>query len=160
METMSFEPIDPSDSAVRTALARYHAEMSTRVAPSAISPREIEDVDDYVRPGGVFLVGLVDGEVAGCGAVRALDPGNGVGEIKRMWIDPSRRGQRNGVALIAALEAAAGTLGYRRLRLDTNDVLIEAVHLYESCGYRRIDRYNPNPDANLFYEKELDDAHQ
>ena len=150
---MAFETIDPRDPEVRTALGRYLAEVARRVASTAISTDEIEDVAGYAPPGGVFLVGRVDGPVVACGAIRRLGPD--LGEIKRMWIDPQWRGQGHGASLIAALEAAARELGYSRLRLDTSELLVEAVRLYESCGYRRIDRYNDNPDATLFYEKYL-----
>ena len=157
MEAISFEAIEPADPVVRTALTRYLTELLTRGAASALDAEEIEDVEDYRPPTGVFLVGRgEDDKVVGCGAVRALGPG--LGEIKRMWIDPRWRGQGNGARLIAALEDSARQLGYGILRLDTSEELVEAVHLYQRSGYRAIDRYNENPDATLFFEKQVDPA--
>jgi hypothetical protein len=59
------------------------------------------------------------------------------------------------VSALRELEAAARDLGYRLIRLDTNEVLVEAVRLYERHGYRRIDRYHDHPDPTHFYEKSL-----
>ena len=39
--------------------------------------------------------------------------------------------------------------------LDTNGTLTEAIAMYERSGYSRIERYNDNPYAELFFEKHL-----
>ena len=69
----------------------------------------------------------------------------------------SRRHEGGGSdrVLLETLEVAARGLGYDVVRLDTNEVLVEAIRLYEACGYRRIGRYNDNPDPTHFYEKVL-----
>ena len=72
-----------------------------------------------------------------------------------MWIDPVLRGRGLGRRLLGALEDAARNLGYERVRLDTHEVLAEAVGLYETHGYRRIDRYHGYPDPTHFFEKRL-----
>lgn len=89
-----------------------------------------EDVRDHRL---AFLVAHADGEAIGCGAVRELEPG--VGEIKRMFVQPAWR--RRGVArqLLAALEAEARKLGYVALRLETALGQPEAICLYRSAGY-------------------------
>lgn len=105
-----------------------------------------------VAPAVSLLV--VDGRrPVGCGALRPLAPR--VGEIKRMWLHPDARGLRLGRRLLDALECAARETGRRELRLDTNGRLPEAIALYEAAGYRRIARYNDNPDATHFYAKAL-----
>ena len=53
------------------------------------------------------------------------------------------------------LEALALKLGYRRVRLDTNEALSEARRLYLKRGYREIAAYNDNPYAHFWFEKEL-----
>jgi GNAT superfamily N-acetyltransferase len=60
-----------------------------------------------------------------------------------------------GSQLLGALEATSLELGHERVRLDTNGALREAVGLYAARGYRSIDRYNDNPDATHFFEKQL-----
>jgi len=97
---------------------------------------------------------VVDGRrPIGCGALRVL--GKRVGEIKRMWLHPDARGLGLGTRLLAALESAGRHTGHREIRLDTNECLHEAIALYEAAGYRRVARYNDNPDATHFYAKSL-----
>ena len=148
------EPTDPAASAAQRALRRYLAEIAVRIPQGTTGPAEADAVDDYRPPAGVFLVVLEGDTVVGCGAVRRLD--DAVGELKRMWIDPVARRQGLGRRLLFALEAAGRELGYDRLRLDTHEVLVEAIALYEATGYRRIGRYHDHPDPTHFYEKRLE----
>lgn len=104
-------------------------------------------------PHGTFLVGY-DGEapVTGGGVKRLAD---GVAEIKRMYVMPHARSQGHASALLEALEAAARSLGYAKVRLDTGPEQPHARALYESRGYREIPMYNGNTLANYFGEKDL-----
>ena len=60
-----------------------------------------------------------------------------------------------GSRLLRYLEAAAVELGYRTVRLDTNGTLTDAIALYERAGYHHIARYNDNPYAQVWLEKNL-----
>lgn len=94
-------------------------------------------------PAGVFLVAWLDGEPVGSGAVRRLvgseDPT--VGEVKRMWTEPHARRRGVSRAVLARLEREARALGFRRLQLETGDRQPEALALYESAGWHRIEPY-------------------
>jgi hypothetical protein len=57
--------------------------------------------------------------------------------------------------MLRHLETLARDRGWAQLYLDTNSALAEAVALYDHLGYRRIERYNDNPDAELFFCKDL-----
>jgi hypothetical protein len=46
-------------------------------------------------------------------------------------------------------------LGHTVVRLDTNATLTEAIAMYERAGYLSIQRYNDNPYAQAFFEKDL-----
>jgi len=150
---VTFEPVDPAGADAQVALRLYLAEIAERIPHGSTGPGDADAVDDYRPPGGIFLLAQAADAVVGCGAVRALGPG--LGEIKRMWIDPAARGRGLGRRLLEALENAARDLGYSRVRLDTHEVLEEAVGLYEAHGYRRIDRYHDYPDPTHFFEKAL-----
>jgi len=104
-------------------------------------------------PGGTFLVGTRGGIPVCCGGVKRLD--ERCCEIKRMYVAPHARGQGVARALLAALEAAAGELGYAVARLDTGPDQPHARALYESAGYVEIDNFNGNPVATYFAEKPL-----
>ena len=104
-------------------------------------------------PGGTFLVIYDDGvPVAGGGIKRLSDD---VGEIKRMYVVPEARSRGLARRLLSALEDAARKLGYERVRLDTGPRQPHARRLYESTGYRSVERYNDNPFADYWAEKRL-----
>ena len=135
------------DPDVRAAQAAYLAEIARRFGRPLDSGNQ-----GPLTPAWSLLV--VDGDrPVGCGALRDLAPG--LGEIKRMWLHPDARGLRLGTRLLAALESTARRAGHHEIRLDTNECLREAIALYEDAGYRRIARYNDNPDATRFYSKSL-----
>jgi hypothetical protein len=52
----------------------------------------------------------------------------------------------------------ARRLGHDTVRLDTREVLTEAIALYERGGYAWIERYNDNPHATHFFAKRLTSA--
>ena len=107
---------------------------------------------DGVR-GSLLVVEAPDGEVVGTAAVRVLEPG--VGEVKRMWIRPAHQGKGLGRPLMDACLDAARALRCRCLRLDSEDRLAAAVHLYRTYGFKEIADYNGNPRANVWMEREL-----
>jgi ribosomal protein S18 acetylase RimI-like enzyme len=57
--------------------------------------------------------------------------------------------------LLRHLEQVTTDLGHATVRLDTNGTLVEAIAMYERAGYRHIGRYNGNPYAQAWFEKEL-----
>jgi GNAT superfamily N-acetyltransferase len=106
---------------------------------------------------GRLWLAYVNGEAAGCIALRPLEPGfaSGSGEIKRLYVRPRFRRQGIAARLLASLEAHAFTLGLTGLFLDSKDDLPEAIQFYEQSGYTRCERYNDNPQATVFLSKPL-----
>lgn len=104
--------------------------------------------EQVTPPVGVFLVAWLDGEPVGSGAVRRLvtsdDPS--VGEVKRMWVEPHARRRGVSRAVLARLEHEAWAFGYRRLQLESGDRQPEALALYESAGWHRIEPYGEYRD--------------
>jgi putative acetyltransferase len=102
----------------------------------------------------VILVARDGDEIVGCVALRRL--GDGVCEMKRLYVRPAARGSGAGRALAAAIVEEARRLGYRAMRLDTLPTMDAARELYLSLGFRAVDRYNDNPiDGVLFFELAL-----
>ena len=151
--TVAFDVVDPAGVEAQDAMARYFAELDRRFRggfdPGAGGAGT--DVPAMRAPHGAFVLARSGGEVVGCGGVQRVD--ERTGEIKRMWIHPDLRGAGLGRRLLAELEATAAWLGHTRVVLDTNEVLTEAVAMYERAGYRAIGRYNDNPYAHHWFEK-------
>jgi putative acetyltransferase len=110
---------------------------------------------DYAAPGGALLLAFVDGQLAGCGALRALadvDYANAC-EMKRLFVRRAFRGFGLGRLLAQALMQRATEAGYSVLLLDTLDDMEAARDLYESLGFVEIPPYYYNPIAGAHYLK-------
>jgi ribosomal protein S18 acetylase RimI-like enzyme len=110
---------------------------------------------DYAPPGGVLLLALVDGEVAGCGAVRPLpdsDYANAC-EMKRLYVRRAFRKFGLGRQLAQALMDRAAEAGYSAMLLDTLDDMEAARGLYASLGFEEIPPYYYNPIPGAHYLK-------
>lgn len=101
------------------------------------------------------VVAYADAQAVGCGAFRTVD--EKVVEVKRMYVDPSSRGQGIGAAVLSELEKWSFELGAQRAILETSRRLESAVRLYERSGYRRIDNYEPyvGVEDSVCFEKRL-----
>ena len=106
-----------------------------------------------------FMVVWFDGKPIGCGAVRPLFE-NEIVEIKRMFVKPEFR--KKGIArlLLTKLESVVAELGYKKIWLETGDRQPEAIRLYETAGYSRINNYGnykENLHSNCFEKILLND---
>ncbi|GAB4085861.1 helix-turn-helix domain-containing GNAT family N-acetyltransferase [Myceligenerans cantabricum] len=148
----AFETVDPLSDVARVAVGQYVAELATLFPFDPGEPSE-QDAAELRPPSGRFVLASEDGAPVACGGLRDL--GDGVAEIKRMWVHPDWRGAGMASRLLRHLEGLAADAGHRLVRLDTNEHLTTAIAMYDRSGYRRVDRYNDNPDATHFFEKPL-----
>ena len=107
---------------------RYGGPDETPIEPSYFDP-----------PGGLFLVGYLDGVPVATGGwrqspVRALD-GRSAAEIKRMYVVPEARRRGLSRAVLAELERTAAAAGHDLMVLETGMKQPEAIALYLSAGY-------------------------
>ena len=110
---------------------------------------------EYTPPQGALLLALVDGQVAGCGAVRPLadvDYANAC-EMKRLYVRPAYRKFGLGRLLAQALFDRGLQAGYSAMLLDTLDEIEAARGLYASLGFEEIPPYYFNPIAGAHYLK-------
>jgi GNAT superfamily N-acetyltransferase len=120
----------------------------------------VRDTPEGVRaflsePGSALWLAYVDGDAAGCVALRPLPQVDGATECKRLYVRPRYRGLRLAAQLLDAMEAHARTEGRRWIYLDSKDDLKAALRLYQSRGYEACERYNDNPQATVFMRKAL-----
>ncbi len=100
-----------------------------------------------------MVVAYLREEPVGCGALKHF--GGGVTDIKRMWLAEAARGLGLGRRLLETLEQRAADAGARTVRLETSDLLVEAVALYRSAGYREVPAFNDEPFARHWFAKQL-----
>ena len=61
-------------------------------------------------------------------------------ELQKLYLCDSVKGKGLSYDLMDRVERAALELGYRRIYLETHNKLATAIHLYEKCGYKEIER--------------------
>jgi len=88
-------------------------------------------------------------QAIGCVALREND--SRTCEMKRLYVRPAWRKMGAGRVLAEAIIAAAGEIGYERMRLDTLGSLVAAISLYDRLGFQRIAPYYDNPNDNVVF---------
>src|SRR5262245_2703530 len=95
---------------------------------------------NYAAPAGRFLLAYEDSELAGCVAMRPLDPKTC--EMKRLFLRDRFRGKGLGRLLAEEIISHARDAGYEAMRLDSlPGKMDQAFKLYTSLGFREIDPY-------------------
>lgn len=140
----------PDILALITALDRYQSVLYPAESNHLLDLTELPD-DSLI----LMIIRDTQLNAVGCGAV--VLNGDGTGEMKRVYIDPTHRGQRLGDKLLAALEDEALSCCCYTVRLETGIKQHAAIRLYQQCGYERrvaFAPYNEDP-LSLFMEKTL-----
>jgi putative acetyltransferase len=111
------------------------------------------DIDALSASNVLFAVIRTENEeVVACGALVLQST---YGELKRMFTKPASRGQGLARALLTFLEAEAHKRGCSHFVLETGYRQIEAISLYERCGYSccgPFGEYASDPNS-VFLEK-------
>ncbi len=110
---------------------------------------------DYAAPRGALLLALIEGQVAGCCALRPIDNVDyaNAAEMKRLYVRKAFRGFGLGRQLAEAILDAARAVGYHSVLLDTLDEMEAARQLYAELGFEEITPYYHNPLQGAHYLK-------
>ncbi len=84
------------------------------------------------------------GRAVGGGAIRRYDDENV--ELKRVFVQNEYQGQGIGSRLVSLLIEWAAQLGYRRMILETGELLAESCAVYKKLGFEVIPNYGPYAD--------------
>jgi ribosomal protein S18 acetylase RimI-like enzyme len=115
---------------------------------------DFDDIEGiYLRSGGEFLVGTVDGRVVAMGALRPCD--SRTVELKRMRVVPELQRSGLGQAILDRLEERARMLGFARIVLDTTPQQVAARRFYRKNGYVEMGRRTRGELEELLFEKRL-----
>jgi putative acetyltransferase len=143
----------PQIEQARSLFREYQDEFAESIQASLCFQQFDAEVADlpgrYATPAGRLLVAEIDGELVGCVGMRPL--GEGVCEMKRLFVRPGHRGRGVGVELIRHVMQAAKDAGYRLMRLDTLPEMEQAAQLYRSFGFEPIGPYYENPVGRAIY---------
>jgi predicted N-acetyltransferase YhbS len=119
---------------------------------------QLGDPEGHIlRPGGQIFMAVAGGKPIGC---CALIKGNGgVFELAKMAVAKPYQGRGIGRKLLVHSIAQAKALGAKTLCLGSNGKLADAIHLYESVGFRHLPPekipHSPYARATVFMELDL-----
>lgn len=114
---------------VRDVLATYGLHTNP-----AVTDRDLSDIaESYIRPGGVFRIVEVDGEIAGSYGLYPLSAK--VCELRKMYLMPIYQGRGIGKMMMDEALALAREKGFEEIVLETNSVLVRATHLYRKYNF-------------------------
>ncbi len=143
----------------RTLFREYAEALDVDLCFQGFETELAELPGEYAQPGGALLVALVDGQPAGCVALRPLpdvDYPNAC-EMKRLFVRRAFRRFGLGRLMVQELMDLATQAGYGTLLLDTLDDMEAARGLYASLGFVEVPPYYFNPIPGAHYLKaELD----
>ena len=117
--------------------------------------RDLDDlVGSYEDRGGRFDVLVAeDGRIVGCVGLSPLR--EGVVELRKMYLLPEYRGKGAGRRLLDHALASAKDLGFRRVELETNSSLVDAIRMYERYGFRLVESCHLAARCDAMYAMDL-----
>ena len=112
---------------------------------------------NYAPPCGRLLLAKANEQMAGCIALRLMEPGTG--ELKRLYVRPAFRGCGIGKGLVARVLNEARQIGYGSVRLDTLRDMRKAIALYTTFGFKEVAPYRRGePEGICYFERELEEC--
>lgn len=85
------------------------------------------------------MLAIHEGKICGLGSLKSIN--KEIGEIKRMYVDPTFRRIGAGRAILEGLLSEAKKAGYTKVRLDSPKFMDKAHSLYRSFGFQNIEPY-------------------
>jgi GNAT superfamily N-acetyltransferase len=101
---------------------------------------DIKNIDKFLPPNGRLILAFIDDKACGIGCLKSIN--DEIGEVKRMYVDPSFRKIGAGRAILQGLLNAAKEAGYQKVRLDSPKFMDAAHSLYRSFGFAAIPVYD------------------
>lgn len=152
MSEIAIQPARFADPEVQALVKEVLADLGARYGSSGDdTPIALTDFDP---PAGAFFVAADGDRLVGCAGWRRHGPD---AELKRMYSAPAARGRGLARRMLQVIEDSAREAGLKRVILETGSKQPEAIGLYESSGYDRIEDfgYYKGHENVLSYAKDL-----
>ena len=104
---------------------------------------DLREIDQFYKaPGGEFWIAKHNDQVIG--SIALINIGDGIGVIRKMFVNKDFRGKEKGIAqdLLITLIAYAKEKGMNVIYLGTVQVLQAAIRFYERNGFAPIEKTN------------------
>ena len=150
---MEIKTLNPREADVRAIIQDIDTLMNSLYPAESnqlLSVAELES--DHVH----FIGGMLNDQIACCGAIVHKNNDGVYGELKRIYVLPEFRGKGLSRKIMTALLDHAASLGLSMIRLETGTRQPEAIGLYEALGFTRRGPYGDYPDDPFSVFMELD----
>ena len=151
-ELPTFRTATRADSAAVQALV-FEVLRENRLIPDpAGTDADLADLEHFYQSGW-FTVLEWEGHIVG--SVGLLPEGDGVWELRKMYLHGAYRGRGWGRLLMERALNEARVRGARRITLGTASVLIEAIALYEQFGFQKTNTSHAAARCDQVWELDL-----
>jgi putative acetyltransferase len=142
MDTLLVRAIEPTDNKEIASIIRStFREFGLDRPGTAYFDTALDNMyGNFQVPGSRYLVGCIDGHIAGGGGVYP-SPGLDAGtcELVKMYLSPVARGKGLGRRLMEECLSFAGEYSYKQVYIETFPELQKAMSIYEKYGFRYLD---------------------
>ena len=107
--------------------------------PTEQVEEDIKMIDKFLPLNGRLMLAFIDSIACGIGCLKSINAE--IGEVKRMYVNPSFRKIGAGQAILQSLINEAKETGYKKVRLDSPKFMKAAHSLYRSFGFKDIPVY-------------------
>lgn len=158
---MHYRIIEPKDNLILANIIRDNLKANKLDIPGTVYFDEnLNNLSDFylASPQRAYFIALDDNDniIGGIGLAE-LGFMDDTAELQKLYLTDAVKGQGLSYKLIELVEETALNKGYNRIYLETHTNLKAAIHLYEKCGYKLIEKPKEvvHSSMNRFYLKEL-----
>ena len=158
---MHYRIIEPKDNLILANIIRDNLKANKLDIPGTVYFDEnLNNLSDFylASPQRTYFIALDDNDniIGGIGLAE-LGFMDDTAELQKLYLTDAVKGKGLSYKLIELVEETALNKGYKRIYLETHTNLKAAIHLYEKCGYKLIEKPKEvvHSSMNRFYLKEL-----
>ncbi|OMP79408.1 GNAT family N-acetyltransferase [[Flexibacter] sp. ATCC 35208] len=116
-------------------LNRHWIEKYFTIEPTDIAALQHAD-KDILSKGGKIIFAAAEDEIVGTVALKHIDAESA--EMTKLAVDEKFQGYKIGWRLVKEIMRIAEELGYKKVVLYSNTILVPALNMYEKIGFREI----------------------
>ena len=139
---------------IRTTLKAHHLDMPG----TAYFDESLDHLSEYYKaPDREYYVLCNEGSAVGGVGFAKFEGLEECCEMQKLYLSEPLRGKGTGREMVIFIIGRARDMGYKKMYLETHSRLESAIHLYEKCGFKEIEK----PDGAVhgamdkFYLKQI-----
>lgn len=158
---MHYRLLEPNDNSILAEIIRDNLKSHNLDIPGTVYfDDNLNHLSDFYLASPkreYFIVLDDDNNIIGGIGLAELDFMDDTAELQKLYLTDAAKGRGLSYKLIELVEDTAINKGYKRMYLETHTNLKTAIHVYEKCGYKLIERPKEvvHSSMNRFYLKEL-----